>query len=97
MKNSIVFKFKSTCIAIGATAVLFCFTACSKDEPIKIDEITFSSSQEYMVVGDTVSLEVTINPADAAERQIILTSSDENVVRIEEGKMIAVEIGRAHV
>lgn len=80
-------------------ALIFCLSACSKTISIKIDEISFASasSHEYMVVGDTVSLDISVHPVYAANQQITFSSSDEDVVKVEDGKAIAVGSGSATV
>lgn len=97
MKNCNIIKLKPLCSIFAASVLVFCISACSKDDSIKIDEISFANSQEYLVVGDTVSLNVSVVPAEAAGRQITLKSSDEQVVKIEDGKAIALSSGTSTV
>ena len=82
---------------VSAAVAIFCLSACSKTVSIKIDKISLGNSHEYMLVGDTVSLDVSVYPVYAANQQITFTSSDENIVKVEDGKAIALSSGTATV
>lgn len=79
---------------IGAATV--CFSACSKDD-VKITDMALSSSQEYMLVGDTVLISATVSPTDASNKRITWSSSDESIVSIEDGVAVAQGSGNATV
>lgn len=84
--------FKSFSVLFGLAALSF--TACSKDN-INISSVVLDSSEEYMVVGDSLSLLAALLPSDASDKNIKWSSSDEKVATVEDGKVFALSSGTA--
>ena len=80
---------------ILAAFAIFSLSACSKSVSIKVDKILFDSAQEYIAVGDTLSLTAHVTPVYAANQEIAWSSSNEDVAKVEDGKVIAVSSGSA--
>ena len=78
-------------------ALLCIVTSCSKDS-VRVESISLDSSQEYMLVGDTVVISALLLPTEASLKTIIeWSSSDEDVVTVKDGVVIAKHSGSAIV
>lgn len=78
-------------------ALLCIVTSCSKDS-VRVESISLDSSQEYMLVGDTVVVSALLLPTEASLKTIIeWSSSDEDVVTVKDGVVIAKHSGSAIV
>lgn len=79
-------------------ALIFCFAACSKDDDVKVESIALDSSQEYMLVGDTVVLTAAFLPdAAAVSAGVEWSSSDDDIVSVDDGVVIAKHSGAANI
>lgn len=68
------------------------------DADKKVTSITISQTEATLKPNDTMQLEATVYPTDAANKKILWTSSNENVVIVtDEGFVLAVAEGEADV
>ena len=67
--------------------------------PIKVSKITVTGyGKDYLVKGDTVTLGSTVEPSDAADKNIVWSSSNESVATVEQnGKVTAVGQGTVSI
>lgn len=79
-------------------AIIFCILSCSKDNEVKVESISLNSSQEYILVGETVVLSAVLLPeAAAASAAVEWSSSDDAVVSVTDGVVIAKHSGAATI
>lgn len=62
-----------------------------------ISSITFKNKEISLTIGDTYKLLPIINPDDAIYENLIFESSDKNVIKIENNKVKAINLGKAEV
>lgn len=94
----------STC---GAGTAYLHFT--SKDNPEtsiviqvnvkqKVDSISLSKSELYMMENTTVQLKGVVNPATAENKKLIWSSSDKNILDVDDnGNVTALKVGEAYI
>lgn len=68
-----------------------------KNPDIKITNIILEETEMSINTGDIVQLNATIEPDNATNKSVEWTSSDESIVKVEEGKIIAMSEGVADV
>lgn len=73
------------------------YAVASYNGNVSVSKIEFEQSKIDIKVDDVVSPKITVEPADAEVKDVILTSSNEDVVKIENGKIKAVANGSAVV
>lgn len=61
----------------------------------KVESVELDKTEVTLEIGQTETLNYTINPADAKFKEVIWTIDNESVATIEEGKIIANSIGTA--
>lgn len=64
---------------------------------VNVDSVNFTDTTKELYVGQEEELQIQVVPENATYPLPIYSSSDENVVRIENGKMIAVKAGKATI
>jgi hypothetical protein len=72
-------------------------TTTSTDAVIQVRSISLSSINKYMSIGQTATLTVKFNPANASNTQVVWSSSNSQVVVVNNGAIFAVAVGRATV
>ena len=70
--------------------------AGASDE-VKVSEIKLTAAKTELAVGEELEVAVEVLPADAANKAYDLTSSDDAVLKVEDGKVVAVAAGTAKV
>lgn len=74
------------------------FTTFEERKDIAVEKISLSETNKTMEVGDKATLNVTITPSNAANKNIKWTSSDEKVVSVsEKGVVTAIKEGTATI
>lgn len=68
-----------------------------KNPDIKITNIILDETEMSINVGDTIKLNATIEPNNATNKLVTWTSSDESIVKVEDGNIVAVGEGVADV
>lgn len=82
-------------LMIILTAALF---ACNRPPASMIDEVSLDKQQAALAVGDEFTITPTVNPLDAPDTSVAWTSSDTEVVTVDDnGKCTAVSAGEATV
>lgn len=65
--------------------------------PVEVTGISIDVSELSLKKGSNYKLEATIEPVDATNKTITWTSSDENIVTVDDGEITAVSIGSATI
>lgn len=65
------------------------------DESVQTEKITLHEKNITMNIGDTDSLKYTIEPKNATNKNVTLYSSNQDIVTIENGKILAKSAGQA--
>lgn len=76
-----------------ATLMLLAFSACSFSREIR--SLSFNEPSVEMTVGDTRSLDISAEPANAILKKLTWTSSNNNIVSVNDGTIRAVSAGNA--
>lgn len=101
LKKTIVLILISAFVAIGA-----CFFAgCADDSggitpdggEVAVESVTLDPTQKTLFAGDTFSINVTVSPSDATNKNVTWSSSDEEIVTVKGGVVTAVGIGSATI
>ena len=87
------------------TALAFLLAACGpKEDPIDptpanvvVSGVTLNQSTLALKIGETGTLTATVKPADADDKTVTWTSSDESVAKVDNGKITAVGKGTAKI
>lgn len=66
-----------------------------EDDEIKAESIELDYNSAELNVGDTLQLNVTVKPDNAVNKKIVWTTSDEDVLTVENGLITAVSVGNA--
>ncbi|MCM1233096.1 MAG: Ig-like domain-containing protein [Ruminococcus flavefaciens] len=66
-------------------------------DPVQPTGITLSKTSHSIEKGKTFTLTATVVPANAADKSVIWTSSDESVATVENGKVTGVGVGTATI
>lgn len=85
-------------ISFCCLLVLMC-CACSEKVPqrIAVSSVGLEMQSVTMTVGESVPIEITVAPADAADKSVRWRSSDQSVVTVVDGVLNAVKAGEAVV
>ena len=68
-----------------------------KKKNVPVESISLSESSLSLVVGDTATLTVTINPSNATDQTVTWSSSNASVATVVDGKVTAVKEGNATI
>ena len=69
-------------------------------EPVKVvpvSGVSLDKTELTLTEGDTANLSATVSPADATDKSITWSSSDDNVATVADGKVTAVAAGKATI
>ena len=69
----------------------------TKEEDIAVESITLNETTVSITEGRTYTIVATVSPVDATNKNVIWTSSDENVATVEDGKITAISEGTATI
>ena len=64
---------------------------------IAVTSITLDKTSLSMQVGETETITATVKPDDATDKTVAWSSSDESVVKVDNGKVIAINTGQAKI
>ena len=90
----------SFCRALFSLSLLFgiVMTSCKQENlPIKVKSVTLNVISVTMSVGDTLTLTAIISPFDAENQRVLWSTSNANVVTVNDGIIRAVAAGEATV
>ena len=84
----------SAFVAVGAC----CFAGCATHgDEVAVESVTLDPTQKTLSVGDTFSINVTVSPSDATNKNVTWSSSDEETATVKDGVVTAVGIGNATI
>ena len=72
-----------------------CTAECVVSVSVNTESVTLDKTTLSLSVGESAQLTATVSPADATDRNVIWTSSDESVAKVSDGKVTAVKSGNA--
>lgn len=70
---------------------------CSVMVTVPTSSVTLDKTSLSLSVGETAQLTATVKPDDATDKTVVWSSSDESVVKVDNGKVTALKIGSATV
>ena len=70
---------------------------CAVTVTVPTGSVTLDKTSLSLAVGETVQLTATVKPDDATEKNVTWSSSDESIVKVDNGKVTAVKAGYATV
>ena len=94
--NGKVTALKSGTVTITATAGS-CSAECVITVPVETESITLDKTELSIAIGQTATLTASITPADASDKTIIWTSSNEEIVKVNDGTVKGIQAGTATV
>ncbi len=65
--------------------------------PVEVTGVTVDPKTQELAVGETATLTATVTPANASNKQVIWSSSDETIATVENGVVTAVSAGEATI
>ena len=68
---------------------------CVVSVSVNTESVTLDKTTLSLAVGESAQLTATISPADATDKNVTWTSSDESVAKVADGKVTAVKSGKA--
>ncbi len=86
---------KATVRAITTTDGVY--AECEVTVDVKSTAITLNKTQEIIYCGDTLNLSAQFTPEDTTNKNIIWTSSDENIATVTDGVVTAIEKGEVTI
>lgn len=72
-----------------------CIAECKVTITVSTETVTLDKTTLSLAVGESVQLTATVKPDDATDKNVSWTSSDESVVKVDNGKVTAVNAGKA--
>lgn len=97
MKNNLFKKATVLVLSIFIFCGIFLTGCGSTPEQITVDSIQISKKNVYLAEGQTTVLSAQVFPFNANNQNIVWTSSDESVVKVEDGFVTAVKKGEATI
>ena len=94
--NGKVTALKSGTATITATAGS-CSAKCVITVPVETESITLDKAELSIAIGETATLTATITPADATDKTVTWTSSNEEIVKVNEGIVKGIQAGTATI
>ena len=74
-----------------------CIAECKVTITVSTETVTLDKTTLSLAVGESVQLTATVKPDDATDKNVSWTSSDESVVKVDNGKVTAVKSGKATI
>ncbi len=92
-------KFRIVSIQVVFLLIILMCGACTDKAPqrIAVSSVKLGLQSVTMSVGESIPIDVTIEPADATDKSVRLSSSDQSVVIVSEGVMHTLKEGSAVV
>lgn len=84
-----------TAIALFGSAFTACKSDDDDDDDVAVTEVRLDKPSAELEVGGTLALTATVEPANATNKDVSWSSSDENVATVENGTVTAVAVGTA--
>ena len=84
-------------LAISLLLSTSCDGAISEPEAIAVTGASLSKTSVVLTEGDEIALTVTVNPDNAANKNVIWKSSDKSVAAVSDGRVIALKAGVATI
>ena len=100
VENGVVTAKAEGIAVIVATTSNGLIASCSvtvQNAEVKTESISFNQTSVTMNTGDTDTLTVSFNPTNVTNKELTWSSSNENVIRVYDGVIIAVGSGSATV
>ena len=70
---------------------------CAVTVTVPTGSVTLDKTSLFLAVGETAQLTATVKPDDATDKNVVWTSSDESVSKVDNGKVTAVKAGKAMI
>lgn len=99
--------------SVDVTGYLQCFVSssrimelqiCNPDDiveanvdPIEVTGVTLNSTSETLNIGSSIQLTATVLPNDASNKNVDWSSSNSNIVSVENGLITALQVGTANI
>ena len=74
-----------------------CSAECMVTVSVNTESITLDKTTLSLAVGESATLTATVKPDDATDKAVTWSSSDESVVKVDNGKVTAIKSGKATV
>lgn len=74
-----------------------CTAKCVVTVSVNTESVTLDKTTLSLAVGESAQLTATVSPADATDKNVTWTSSDESVAKVFGGKVTAVKSGKATI
>lgn len=88
---------KKRLLFLVALGLLVSSVACQQVTNIPVTRVTISPSDMILVIGESSTLTITVEPSDATNNTVTWTSSDDRVVIVEDGKVTGISEGSATI
>lgn len=93
-----------TAVGVGTTTVTVTTVDGGKSasctvrvEPVRVSTITVTPDSLSLLIGESGELTATVTPANATDPTLVWSSSDESVVTVQNGRVLAIGAGTANV
>lgn len=83
-------------LGFALAALVAAVVGCTK-EPTPVASVTLDKTQATLIIGETVKLNATVTPDDAADKTVTWSSSDNTVATVVDGVVTAVKVGNAAI
>ena len=70
---------------------------CAVTVTVPVSSISLDKTTLSLAIGESATLTATVKPDDATDKTVVWSSSDESIVKVNNGKVIALKIGSAIV
>ncbi len=74
-----------------------CIAECKVTITVSAESVTLDKTTLSLAIGESATLTATVKPDDATDKNVTWTSSDELVVKVDNGKVTAIKSGKATV
>ena len=95
VEDGVLYAQKIGSSVVTATCGTKCATCTVNVVPIKVTGVSLDKTSATLKVGETVTLTATVTPSDATDKTVVWSSSDDNVVSVDNGVVKAKKIGKA--
>ena len=74
-----------------------CIAECKVTVTVPTGSVTLDKTTLSLAIGESATLTATVKPDDATDKNVIWTSSDESIAKVDNGKVTAVKSGKATI